>query len=92
MQTAKDKLSNSSAHFFDLALEPFIRKLAIEIGYLPGSGRARSDIGFEGLKPASGPDGLVRGIREIGWDSLEVIKYHALFDGRPVFMRSGKLF
>ena len=85
VQTAKDKVANSSAHFFVLALEPFIRRLAIDIGYLPGSDEARSDTGFEGSKAASGPDGLVRGTRKSAWDSLEITRYDALFDGRLVF-------
>ena len=42
-----------------------------------------SDRVYEGLKEVTGPDGFIRGTRSVG--SLQLTKYDALFDRRPVF-------
>ena len=78
MQTTKEKVAHQSANFFTAALEPFIRKLAVDIGYLPAPEITMSDRDYEGLKSVTGPDGFIRGTRSLG--SLQMGKYDALSD------------
>ena len=83
VQTTKEKVAHQSANFFTAALEPFIRKLAVEIGYLPASHGIMSDNEYEGSKPVSGSDGSLRSTRTL--ESIQLNKYDALFDKRHVF-------
>ena len=82
MRTTKEQVSQQSAFFFAAALEPFIRKLAVAIGYLPAPNYPTSIAVFEGMKEVTG-HGFIRGTRTLG--SAQMTKFEALFDTNPAF-------
>jgi len=79
----KEEVSHQSGSFFTAALEPFVRKIAVAIGYLPTHNDATSGTVFEGSKEVVGSDGFIRGTRIPG--SRQLTKYQALFDASPDF-------
>ena len=83
VRITKEKVSQQSANFFTASLEPFVRKLAVEIGYLPAVDDSRSPGVYEGLKQAIGADGFIRGSRSAG--SAQLTKFDGLFDTGSAF-------
>ena len=83
VRAIKEQVSQQSAFFFAAAVEPFIRKLAVSIGYLPAPNYPTSITVCEGMKEVRGSDGLIRGTRISG--SAQMTKFEALFDPNPAF-------
>ena len=84
---AKEKVLQQSKHFFTAELGPFVRKLAITLGYLPASDDIMDDQVYEGLERILGPDGFVRGSkrRAVPAGLSRMSKYEALFGDLPEF-------
>ena len=86
VQAAKTKVLRDSQLFFTEALEPFIRSLANEIGYMPSPDMMIDGESFEGLEPVCGTDGVIRGSKRVRiLAASRMSKYDALFHQNEVF-------